>query len=103
MSREIDLPFLNKLRLVGIIEGISTLVLFGVAMPLKYMAQMPFAVTIAGSIHGLLFTILVLLFFLAVKKVPLEQKLAFQGIVAAVFPFGPFIIEKRLKLLAEKV
>ncbi|MDC3378775.1 DUF3817 domain-containing protein, partial [Planctomycetota bacterium] len=47
--------FLKKLRLLGIIEGTSTLLLFGVAMPLKYLNDMPMAVTVAGSLHGVLF------------------------------------------------
>ena len=34
------------LRLIGIIEGVSTLTLFGIAMPLKYAAGLPLAVTI---------------------------------------------------------
>ena len=51
----VDHVFLGRLRLLSIVEGISTLVLFFVAMPLKYAADMPLAVTIAGMIHGFLF------------------------------------------------
>ena len=36
-------------------EGVSFLVLLLVAMPLKYLANMPMAVTIVGGLHGILF------------------------------------------------
>ena len=42
-------------RLVGFLEGISYLVLLGIAMPLKYFVDMPSAVTIVGGMHGGLF------------------------------------------------
>ena len=51
MATECTMPpmtFLRMLRQLAIIEGISTLVLFGIAMPLKYFAGMPLAVTIVG-------------------------------------------------------
>ena len=37
------------------IEGISLLALLGIAMPLKYVADMPAAVRVVGLIHGILF------------------------------------------------
>jgi integral membrane protein len=83
--------------MLGTIEGVSTLVLFGVAMPLKYLAGMPFAVRVAGSIHGGLFIALVVMFLLGIKRVPISRGLAGAGITAAVFPFGPFIIDRWLE------
>lgn len=88
--------FLNRLRLLSICEGMSTLVLFGVAMPLKYFGGLPMAVTIVGSLHGFLFVCLVAMFLLAVRRVPIFVGLALSGIVAAFFPFGPFIVDRRL-------
>ena len=91
--------FLQKLRLAGIIEGISTLVLFGIAMPLKYLADMPIAVTIVGGVHGGLFLMLVGMALWAVRRVPIPPKLALMVMIAAVFPFGPFIVDRKLKAL----
>lgn len=88
--------FLRRLRQLAIVEGISTLVLFFVAMPLKYFAGMPLAVTIVGSIHGVLFVALVVMLLLAIAKVPISLGLAAAGIVAAVVPGGPFVLERRL-------
>ena len=97
----VDVVFLTWLRRLSIVEGVSTLLLFFVAMPLKYFADMPMAVTIVGSIHGLLFTALVVMFAVAHAKVPLPGKLALLGLVAAVFPFGPFLIDGKLKRVGE--
>jgi integral membrane protein len=93
--------FVRALRQLAIVEGISTLVLFFVAMPLKYFAGMPMAVTIAGSIHGFLFVALVLMLIIAVPKVPITLRLAAGGIVAAIVPGGPFFLERRLARIRE--
>ncbi|MFT5469157.1 MAG: integral membrane protein [Verrucomicrobiales bacterium] len=91
------MTYFKFLRVLGIIEGISTLVLFFIAMPMKYYADIPIAVTISGSIHGFLFLALVAAFLIAIKKVPISNLLAGAGIVGAVVPFGPFIIDHWLK------
>ena len=92
---------MRALRQLSILEGVSTLVLFLVAMPLKYLAGMPMAVTVVGSIHGLLFIALVLMLLLAVRMVPISPALAVAGIVAAIVPGGPFLLERRLAQLDE--
>jgi integral membrane protein len=45
-------PFLRR---IALIEGWSFLILLGIAMPLKYLADMPLAVRLVGSLHGFLF------------------------------------------------
>lgn len=45
------------LRIVALIEGVSFLVLLGIGMPLKYLADIPAAVRITGWAHGVLFQI----------------------------------------------
>jgi integral membrane protein len=93
--------FLKNLRLLAIIEGISTLVLFGIAMPLKYFAGMPLAVRIVGSLHGFLFVALVLMLLIAIRKVPISLRMAAAGVVAAIIPGGPFLLERRLAKMNE--
>jgi len=88
--------FLGQLRRLSLTEGVSTLVLFGIAMPLKYMAGMPLPVRIVGSIHGALFVALALMLLLAVSKVPISKSMAAVGLLAAVIPFGPFIYDRWL-------
>jgi len=89
--------FTQTLRRLSLIEGVSTLILFGIAMPLKYAAGMPLAVTIAGTVHGALFTALVLMLLVAIRKVPLRSSIAAIGIVAAVLPGGPFLFDRMLR------
>ena len=95
--------FLSRLRLLSLVEGISTLLLFGVAMPLKYMANMPLAVRIVGSVHGLLFVALALMLMAAIKRVPMNTGQAVLGILAAVIPFGPFLYDRRLRDLEKRI
>lgn len=92
-----DNAFLMNLRRLGFVEGVSTLVLFGIAMPLKYMAGIPAAVRIAGSVHGFLFVLLSVMLMLAVTKVPISKRLAMAGMIAAVVPFGPFVFDRWLE------
>ena len=87
---------MRVLRQLAIVEGISTLLLFGVAMPLKYLAGIPMAVTVVGSIHGFLFVALVLMLVVAIWKVPISMGLAAAGVAAAIIPGGPFLLERRL-------
>jgi integral membrane protein len=88
---------IGRLRIIGIIEGISFLLLLGVAMPLKYFAGLPQAVTAAGWLHGLLF----ITFCLALTQAHQEAKWTLWRtggvLTAALLPFGPFVIDKRLR------
>ncbi len=98
----IDHRALRRLRIIGFIEAISTLTLFGVAMPLKYLAGMPMAVTIVGSIHGFLFVLLCAMALRAIHAIPIPTKLALVLMAAAVIPFGPFIVDGRLRAVGER-
>lgn len=86
---------IEQLRRVGKLEGISFLVLLGVAMPLKYAADLPLAVTIVGWAHGVLFVWLLVSLWRA-RRAGLPVPLALQVFVAALLPFGPFVIDRRL-------
>ncbi len=50
---------LKQLRVVAWLEGLSFLLLLGVAMPMKYMAGDPSLVRSVGMVHGLLFVLFV--------------------------------------------
>ena len=88
---------IGRLRTIGLIEGISFLVLLGVAMPLKYFAGLPQAVTVVGWLHGLLF----ITFCIALTQAHQEAKWTVSRtggvLVAALLPFGPFVIDGRLR------
>ena len=92
----INRTFLVWLIVAGLVEGTSTLLLFFVAMPMKYMMDMPEMVTVVGMIHGVLFVGLVLLFIIGWFAVPLGGGLVLLGILGAIVPFGPFLVDIKL-------
>jgi integral membrane protein len=95
MSRKERL--LRIFRIIGALEGISFLVLLGVAMPLKYVAGQPEAVSVVGALHGLLFALyLAATAYVAFSiRWPLFRVLG--AVLAAFLPFGPFVFDYRLK------
>ena len=101
-EKKLNLSFLHKLRIIGMIEGTSTLVLFFIAMPLKYLADFPLAVKIAGPVHGFLFLALVVMSCIAMFRVPIGFFWGLLGIISAIFPFGPFAMDIHLKKLNER-
>ena len=88
---------IGRLRAIGLLEGISFLLLLGVAMPLKYAYGMPEAVRFAGSVHGLFFVVFCLALFHAFIECEWSVKRAAGIFCAAVMPFGPFIVDGGLK------
>ncbi|MEP6708308.1 MAG: DUF3817 domain-containing protein [Pyrinomonadaceae bacterium] len=87
----------GRLRAVGMVEAVSFLLLLGVAMPLKYFAGLPLAVKIAGWIHGLLFMTFGVCLLLAHEERRWPIRWTATVFVAALLPFGPFVIDRRLK------
>ena len=88
---------IRQLRIAGIAEGISYVVLLFIAMPLKYVAGYPLAVTITGSLHGFLFILYILAMVraTAVRKWNLKKNL--EVFFAAFIPFGTFILDRKLR------
>lgn len=84
-------------RKVALAEGVSFIVLLFIAMPLKYLAHQPMAVTICGSIHGVLFVA----FIATAREVKSQYKkdLRWLGraLLASVLPFGTFYMDKQWK------
>lgn len=83
----------SRFRLISLIEGISFLILVFIAMPLKYMAEIPLAVKIVGMAHGVLFILFVIALIMASKRYKWKF-LSFQLFVYSLIPFGFILIEK---------
>ena len=87
----------NWFRKIAFAEGISFIVLLFGAMPLKYFAGMPMAVTVVGSLHGVLFVA----FAILAREVKSEYKKNFNWLVkaglASIIPFGTFYMDKQWK------
>jgi integral membrane protein len=92
---------IGRLRLIGLLEGTSFLVLLGIAMPLKYLAGQPLAVKFVGWAHGALFMLFVLALFHAASDHEWPLKKMAAGFIAAVIPFGTFIFDANLRREAE--
>lgn len=84
-------------RKIALMEGISFLVLLFIAMPLKYLANLPMAVTVVGGLHGVLF-IAFLYFAWEVKS---DHKKDFiwlvKAFLASILPFGTILMDKQWK------
>lgn len=97
MSLQFSNTAIGRLRMAGIAEGISYIVLLFIAMPIKYIAGHPAAVWYIGWVHGLLF----MLFILALIAVKINRewnlKKTFVAFLAALLPFGTFILDKSLR------
>ena len=85
----------QKSKILGYLEGTSTLALMGIAMPLKYIGDNEILVKILGPIHGLLFMLYLGVLFFGVGKFWTRDAFAI-GFFAAVLPGGPFWFENKL-------
>lgn len=87
---------LDRLRLIAFWEGVSFLVLLGVAMPLKYLAGWPLAVRVVGMAHGILFILYVLAVFAAVRRYRWPWRRTALVLLASVLPAGPFVVDAKI-------
>ena len=87
---------IRNLRIVGILEGISYLVLLCFAMPMKYLMDIPEAVKIVGWAHGGLFMLYIPAVFLARKTMDWNFFQLLVALAASLVPFGTFILDKQL-------
>jgi integral membrane protein len=98
MNKESMLKLLRRFRMVAIAEGISFLVLLLIAMPLKYMFDIPQAVKFFGWIHGALFVAFIYFAFEVFSSFKKEFMWLGKAFLASVIPFGTFILDKELKM-----
>lgn len=83
--------------MISMVEAISYLVLLFVAMPLKYLADLPMAVRVAGSIHGLLFVVFcgALFWVLVSGRWPFTRLVLV--FVASFVPFVPLWLDRKFE------
>lgn len=96
MSLDLRHSLIDRVRLFSLLDGISYVILLGIAMPLKYFADMPLAVRIVGSLHGGIFLLLCLFLFLALIQKKLKFTWCVVVFVCALVPFAPFFLDKKL-------
>ena len=86
---------LNGLRLLALLEGISYLVLLGIAMPLKYYYDKPNAVKIVGMAHGILFVLYCINLLIVHVKFKWNIGKTIAAFIASLIPFGTFYADKK--------
>ena len=88
---------IGRLRNLGLLEGVSLLILVFIAVPLKYIFEEPTGTKIMGPIHGALF----LLFIFNALSVGVEQNWSFKHttwkvLLACIIPFGTFYVDSKI-------
>lgn len=86
---------LQLFRIIAVLEGISSILLFFVAVPLKYLFHNTIYMRPIGMAHGLLFTffILIALYFGLKEKWNFQK--SFIVFICSIIPCGTFYIEKK--------
>lgn len=92
-----DVKGLKNFAFVALLEGISTVVLFFIAMPLKYLAGIENAVKYPGWVHGVLFMLYIGMLISVAIKYDWKLKRVFIYGLGALVPLMPFWVEKELK------
>lgn len=88
---------IGRLRLIGLLEGTSFLLLLFIAMPLKYAAGIPEPVKYIGWAHGALFVLFILALLHASSETNWSLGKIASAFIASVLPFGTFILDRHLK------
>jgi integral membrane protein len=83
-------------RFIALLEGISFLILLFIAMPMKYMMDMPAPVRITGMAHGILFTAYVIFLGIIHFQRKWTIKKSFLALIASFLPFGTFVLDAKV-------
>jgi integral membrane protein len=100
----------GRVRAAGLVEGMSALILFFVAMPLKYVPPAGSETALLGKqvvfwvglVHGLLFITYAIITFVAWGQGALRFKHVAMAAAASIVPFGPFVIDRKLKAVEQQ-
>ena len=93
---------IQALTITGYLEGISFLLLLGLAMPLRHYLQINEPVRYIGMAHGVLFIGYLVVLLSTASKIKLPLWAMPGGVISALLPFGPFIFDHFLKKSVNK-
>jgi integral membrane protein len=86
---------LKFFKYLALTEGISALLLFFFAMPMKYIFDNPVYVKHIGMAHGILFTTYIIIATILKFKQNWNVRKYAEICLASIPPFGTFYIEKK--------
>lgn len=85
-------------RIIGVLEGISYILLLILGMPLKYIYSNDIFVKLMGMPHGILFVLFIIITFFVGEKYKQKNAFYIKAFLASILPFGTFIFD--LKILS---
>lgn len=85
----------KSFKIISALEAISFLVLLGIAMPLKYIWDMPEMVRIVGMAHGVLFILYIIGAYFMKEKLNWSWGTLGIVMICSVLPLGPFYAERK--------
>jgi len=86
---------MKNFRIVAYLEGISLVVLMGIAIPMKYVWGQPQMVKAVGWVHGILFIAYVCLMASVSAEEKWSNKNKLWAVIAAMLPFGTFVFDRK--------
>ncbi|MFT7073862.1 DUF3817 domain-containing protein [Patiriisocius sp. Uisw_017] len=82
-------------RIISILEAMSFLLLLGIAMPLKYIWDVPEMVQIVGMAHGVLFLLYIAGAVYMSQVLNWSVKILVIVVLCSILPFGPFYADQK--------
>ena len=89
------LSTINTFRIIAFLEGLSYILLLGIATPIKYFFNDPQYVKLLGMPHGLLFISYIVLAFILKNECDWNNKYFGLVLFASIIPFGTFYIDRK--------
>jgi len=86
---------IKAFKWVSILEALSFLVLLLIAMPLKYIFNLPQMVQVVGMAHGILFISYLVGAIFIYNLLNWKFNTLLLVVACSVIPFGPFYVEKK--------
>ena len=80
-------------RIIALLEGISYVLLLGIATPIKYLSNDPQYVKLLGMPHGILFILYLIFAFWLRPDFNWNKRQFIWVILASIIPFGTLYID----------
>lgn len=87
---------LTLYRVAAYVTGVGLLVLVLVAVPLKYVADIPGPVAVVGMLHGFLYMVYVVVALVLAERCRFRPVEAVLVVLAGTIPFVSFYAERRV-------
>lgn len=89
------LSLITIFRTIAFLEGVSYILLLGIAVPIKYILKDPTYVKFLGMPHGILFIAYIILAVMVSSKLKWDNRTLFIVLLASIIPFGTFFVDRK--------